>query len=233
LGSFQVSLHFEEEKAFQYHAAPPSMADPNYSLPRPSQRPLTLGFIENRLPALHPAFVNPPVHWDNMSNQYVPNSQALVPMPNNGSLAASSSYPSPALYPPGPPSTVNSPPPRPAWTDTKAMLFWNTIFHTALIKFKSNPATPEPKGRSQTPYSIRNKGDWDDIYDTLELARSEYQKVVGPLGWLRKIRRKAADNVAPLATIAQTASDIAPNNPYSTPVLGAVGVLLDVRYHCC
>jgi len=205
------------------------MADPNASLPRPSQRPLTVGFIENRLPALHPVFVNPPAHWDNMSNQYVPNNQALVPMPNNGSLATSTSYPPPVS---GPPPTANSLPPRPAWTDTKAMQFWNTIFHAALSKFKSNPATLEPKGRSETPYSIRDKRDWDAIYSTLELARNEYQNAGGRVGWLRKIRRKAADNVAPLAAAAQTASDIAPENPYSTPVLGAVGVLLDVRYHC-
>jgi hypothetical protein len=205
------------------------MADPNASLPRPSH-PLTVGFIENRLPAFHPAFVNPPVHWDNMSNQYVPNSQALVPMPNNGSLAASSPVSSPTLV--SGPSTVNALPPRTAWTDTKAMQFWNAIFHVALIKFKPNPATPEPKGRSETPYSIRDKRDWDAIYGTLELARNEYQSAGGPVGWLRKIRRKAADNVAPLASVVQTASDMDPNNPYSTPVLGAVGVLVDVRDHC-
>jgi hypothetical protein len=114
---------------------------------------------------------------------------------------------------------------------TNAMLFWNTIFLAALVQFKSNPATPEPKGRSETPYSIRDKRDWDAIYSTLALAWNEYQKAGGRVGCLRKTRRKAADNVAPLVVVAQIASDIAPENPYSTPVLGAVEVLLDVIYH--
>ncbi|KAL5325536.1 hypothetical protein ACEPPN_006663 [Leptodophora sp. 'Broadleaf-Isolate-01'] len=195
------------------------------------QRPLTVAFIENRLPALHQAFINPPVHWDSQNNQYVPNSQALVPVANDNSIVGPTSDQHLVPYSPppvsGPENNEDSPPPRPAWTDTRAMQFWQNIFHEALIKFKSDLTTPEPKGRSQTPYSIRNRASWDEIYDTLELARSEYQKVAGPLGWIRKIRRKGAENVAPFAAVAQSASDLAPNDPYSTPVLGAVGLLLN------
>ena len=140
-------------------------------------------------------------------------------MLNNGALTAS-----------GLP-TLNNTQPRPAWTDTKAMQFWNNIFLKALAKF--NSTTVEPKGRSKTQYSIRDKNDWDSLYGTLELARDEYQKAGGPVGWLRKTRRKAADNIAPLAGATELASNLNPNNPYSTPVLGAVGVLLDVRHLCC
>ncbi|KAG4442565.1 hypothetical protein IFR05_001977 [Cadophora sp. M221] len=203
------------------------MPDPISS--RLSQRPWTVGFIENRLPALHEAFINPPVHWDSQNNQYVSNSQALVPVANDNSTVGLTS--DQHLVPYSPPVSVpvyneDSPPPRPVWNDTKPMLFWQNIFHDALIKFKSDVATPEPKGRSQTPYSIRNRASWNEVYDTLELARSEYQKVAGPLGWIRKVRRKGAENIAPFAAVAQSASDLAPNDPYSTPVLGAVGLLL-------
>jgi len=210
------------------------MADANPSFSKARQRLFTSGFIENRLPEIHPAFVNPPVHWDKMTNQYVPNSQALVPISDDSSLAVSSSYPPPdgsSLSVSGPVSLVNSLPPRPVLTDTNAMRFWNNIFGRALIKFTSDPATPEPKGRSKTPYSIRDKKDWDAISNTLELARDKYQNEGGPVGWIRKIRRKGADRLAPVAVAAQTAKDIAPQDPHLTPVLGAVVVLLDVRYH--
>ncbi|KUI64416.1 hypothetical protein VM1G_11211 [Cytospora mali] len=105
------------------------------------------------------------------------------------------------------------------------MQFWNNIILEALTRFKSE--TVEPEGRSKSQFSIRNKDNWDDIYETLELARDTYQKAGGPVGWLRKIRRKAADNVAPVAGAAFIALKVVPDNTYSTPVLGAVGVLLD------
>lgn len=106
------------------------------------------------------------------------------------------------------------------------MTFWNSIFNDAISKFI---AMPEPKGRSKTRYSIRDKTDWDAVYTTLELAQNKYNTEGGPVGWLRKIRRKAADNVAPMAAAVKSARGAVPDNPYSTPVLGAVGILLDVR----
>jgi hypothetical protein len=94
-------------------------------------------------------------------------------------------------------------------------------------RFKS---TKEPKGRSQTVYNIRDKTDWDSVYDTLTLAREKYQENGGSVGrWLRRVRRKAADNITPGAEVAKIASKVVPQNPYATPVVGAVEVLLDVR----
>jgi len=187
------------------------MTDLN-SVPSLGHQPATVDFIDNHLQKYHPAFVNPPVRYDPMSGQYVPNSQPLVPRPNNGALVASAPY--------------NDLLPRPAWTNTNAMQFWNGIFPEAMTRFRS---TTEPKGLSQTAYRIRDKHDWDAVYDMLEAARTKYQQEGGPVGWLRKVRRKVADNITPVAEAAKIASKIAPNNLFATPVLGTVEVLLDVR----
>lgn len=191
-------------------------------------RPLTVEFIDNHLPVVHPAFVNPPVHYDTMAGQYVSNDRT-VSASSSGAMKVSNSHASLGIYSPsdfGPPSNLADPPPRPEWTNTKAMQYWNTIIIEALVIFRET--TKEPDGRSGSQYSIREKDDWDAIYDTLKLSQDHYKQTGGRVGWFRKIRRKAADNVAPLAGAAFIAFKAVPDNTYSTPVLGAVGVLLDV-----
>ncbi|KAK5991956.1 hypothetical protein PT974_05351 [Cladobotryum mycophilum] len=114
------------------------------------------------------------------------------------------------------------PAPRPTWTDINALTFWNTLFPIALTKFLTT--SQEPCGRSKTAYSIRENGKtWDGVYDVLERARSKYEQQ-GKIGGLR---RKAADSIAPIAEGAKIASHVVPSNPYSTPILGAVSILLD------
>ncbi|KAH7009847.1 hypothetical protein EDB80DRAFT_414775 [Ilyonectria destructans] len=200
------------------------MADPNSAVPKLRLQPLAVDFMDNRLPQHHQMFLNPPTCYDPSSGNYVPSSQALVPRPNNSALAP------PGAHSMTPPTTLPAPinddsfPSRPAWTDTKAMNFWNGIFPEALEKFKT---TTEPKGRSKTDFSIRNEDDWDAIYDKLELARAKYQNEEGKVGWLRKVRRKAADHVAPVAESAKNVGKLVPDSPYSTPVAGAVQLLLD------
>lgn len=185
---------------------------------RLGHRPPSVDFIENHLPKYHPAFVNPPVHYDTMSGKYVPSSQELVPRPRYSALLA----PEISATPPD----DSGLPPRPYWTTTGAMKYWNDIFPGAMKDFRS---TPEPKGRSKTTYNVRDKDDWDSICDTLEAARSRYRGEGGSVGWLRKMRRRAADNIAPVATTAKIVSKAVPSNPYSTPVLIVVEILLDVR----
>ncbi|KAK3938949.1 hypothetical protein QBC46DRAFT_264256 [Diplogelasinospora grovesii] len=116
--------------------------------------------------------------------------------------------------------------PRPTFTDINAMKFWNGILPEAMKKFSSE--TIEPKGLSKAGYTIRDKTDWNDVYIVLEGARNKYQKEGGRVGsLLRKVRRKFADNVTPIAAASKIASKLAPDNPYSTPVLGAVEILFD------
>lgn len=177
-------------------------------------QPAAVEFIDGRLPDYHAAFVHPPVRYDAASGQYIPKEQFSGAQPGDA-----------------PRQTIMAPdsdgiPPRPAWTTTNAMQFWTAIFPSARAKFLLE--TAEPKGRAKTPYDLRDKQDWDAVYETLGAAREKYKQDGGTVGWLRKVRRKVADNVAPGVEAAKIANKVVPNNPYSTPVLGAVEVLLDV-----
>lgn len=147
-------------------------------------------------------FLNPPVRYDRVSGQYAPNNEVPVPPPDGDDL-----------------------PPRPDWTNINAMGFWNGIFPDAMTEFKE---TKEPRGRSSTKYSIRSLDSWDEIYHRLEAAQAKYQQVAGPGGWLRKVRRKVADNITPVAGAAGIAAKVAHGEPIATPVLDAVRLVLDV-----
>lgn len=165
-------------------------------------KPLAVAFIDHELPNHVPALANLPVHFDPGSKQYIPDSQCLAPQ---------------ALFKR----------PRSDVKDTKAMVFWHHIFGDAMQQFGSS--TREPKGRAESVYSIRDKRDWNAIYSVLVSARDKYQETGGPLGALRKVRRKGADSIGQFAEAAKTASTLAPDGVYSTPILGAVEVVLDVR----
>lgn len=193
---------------------PAIMSDPSSSTL--DHRKTAVSFIDNRLPNHHPAFANPLVQFDSMSGRYVPTEQGFVQQPSGVVISSASN----ALL------DDEGIPPRPEWTNICAMNFWNAIFPTAMDQLRS---MIEPKGRARTVFDIRNKKDWEMIYDTLEQARNKYQGEGGPVGWLRKVRRKGADNLAPVGVVVKAASKMAPSDPYATPILGAVEMLLDVR----
>lgn len=66
------------------------------------------------------------------------------------------------------------------------------MYPAAIEGFRS--ANPIHKRRAEE-YTIQRAGDWDDVYAILEHARDKYRDDGGAVGWFRKIRRKAADNV--------------------------------------
>lgn len=170
-------------------------------------KPLTVQFIDQKLPQVLPGHIpalsGAPVHYDSQKGQYVPDREDVIPQR----------------------FTL---PCRPEIKDTRAMLFWCDIFDDAMGRFK---LTTTSKARCDGPFSIRNKVDWDSVYATLENARNQYQNKGGALGALRRVRRRVADNISPLAEATRTASKLSPDNTYSTPVLGAVEIILDVSPH--
>jgi hypothetical protein len=150
-------------------------------------------------------FRDPPVRLDAASGRYVPQLQ-IDDVPDSPTL----------------------PRPRPELTDYNAMVFWASVFPDAMAELKTT--IEEPKGRSDTSWSIRNKWEWVAVYEVLESARSKYEDEAGKMGLLRRVRRKFADNIAPVAGVVSIASKVVPDSSGATPVLGAVEVLLDVSY---
>lgn len=194
---------------------PPDMANRDPLL-KGSSRPAAVDFIDNRLPKYHPAFINSSSHYDAEDGKYIPNNQDSVTTDSRGAVSMNDSSTSPDYG-------ILSP--RPSWTNIEALKSWNTIFPAALNKLMST--SQEPSGRSKTEYSIRQgKSDWNAVYDTLENARAKYEQSSKMAGLLRK----TSENIIPLAQVLKLTSNIDPDTPFSTPILGAVSIFLDVRY---
>ncbi|KAL4862331.1 hypothetical protein BDV12DRAFT_190492 [Aspergillus spectabilis] len=192
------------------------MMGANDGMPKISRQPPSVDFIDNRLPKHHRMFQNPPIHYDPSVDRYVSNSNAMAPKATGGGSAKVSTSKNTATDP-------YELPPRPAYTDIKAMKFWNGAFPAAMDELRTRTQPPKKKAE----YNIRDKADWDSVFDILEAARDQYCTARGPVGWLRKVRRRGADKISPVAETARTISTMSPNTPFSTPVLGAIVVILD------
>jgi hypothetical protein len=164
-------------------------------------RPPSVAFIDNRLPEHHQLFADPSVRYDPVSEIYVPSR-----IQEDDQVAMAS---------------------RPVFTDIKAMRFWESILPRAMSELHS---TPEPKGRSESPYSIRNKTNWHAIFSSLEEAKYRYENREGPMNKLRDMRRKAANKAGPVGSVVGIVSKVIPEGTLATPVLGALQILLGVRW---
>lgn len=184
-------------------------------------RKTTDEFIENRLPAYHSAFDRPPLRCDAPSGSHVANSQAQV-VPAVPTVHTISAVPIPT----GLDVQSRLLAPRETITDFQAMKLWGNILPEALSQLCTRK---EPKLLSEKRCGIRDKKNWEAIYNALEAARNEYQDVEGTLGRARKIRRKVADNLAIPSTLTKAAKVLVPDNTYAAPILGAVDLILDVR----
>lgn len=188
------------------------MAEP--LIPTITKRAPTIDFIDRRLPKYHPVFATQAAQYDPLAKQFIPSSHAMGP--NNSSSLANQAMTN-VKY-----SSISNVQ-RPEWKDANAMTFWNSVFPESMSRLQ---CTPEPKGRSKT-YDIRDKADWDSVYETLELARQKYQTAGGLVGKIRKVRRKGADSITPGVEAAKIASKVVPQDNIATPVVGAVVVVLD------
>ncbi|OTB15343.1 hypothetical protein K445DRAFT_12109 [Daldinia sp. EC12] len=117
--------------------------------------------------------------------------------------------------------------PRPQVPPVEAMKFWTGILPSAMSQLSE---IPEPKGRSDSVYSIRDLSDWKGVNEKLKLARKRYEyenKVEGASPGFRNTIRQGARKVldrstAPLGQAAQFVPDI----DIASPIVGAVKVLL-------
>lgn len=163
-------------------------------------RPPSVAFIDNRLPEHHQLFADPSVRYDPVSETYVPSR-----IQEDDEVAMAS---------------------RPVFTDIKAMRFWESILPRAMSELRS---TPEPRGRPETTYSIRNRTNWHDVFSVLEEAKFKYENREGAVNKLRDMRRRAANKAGSVGSVVGIVSKVVPEGTLATPVLGALQILLGVR----
>ena len=198
------------------------MAGANHSIPRLDQQGPAVDFIDNRLGQYHIMFENPPVYFDPTMQRFVPTTMfpfSTEPNEDKAHQVVEKQTSSP--------NTDLVLPPRPAYNNVKAMVFWAGIFQEAMNEFRNR--SPPPKDRDTTPYDIRNKHDWESVYNVLEAAKEKYCHPDGFRGKVLRSRRRLADKSSFLSEVTRIASVFTPENMYTTPVLGSIRVILEVR----
>lgn len=197
---------------------------PSNSAPRTDRPPISVQFIDDDLKDLHNALKHPLSAYDSYTRRYVVASsnpgfaggETVAPHLTDTIMEdGGGSEQSQALVP-----TVTP------------MTFWDSIFHVSLDRFRTLwPDEPQGREKSGFNYSIRQKLTWEDIYGQLQKAREFYDGDTKGL-WGRhaksytKKRRSIVDHTAP---IARQAVRFVPQMDYTTPVVAAVQVLVDVN----
>lgn len=197
---------------------------PSHSTPRTEPPPMSVQFIDDDLRDLHNALKHPLSVYDSHSRQYVAASsrsglaseEDLAPDLTDTITEGECSFEqSEALVP-----------------ATTPMTFWDSIFQVSLDRFRTLwPDEPQGREKSGCNYSIRQKSTWEDIYGQLQKAREFYDGDTKGLwgrhakSYTRK-RRYFIDHTAP---VARQAVRFVPQMDYTTPVVAAVQVLVDVN----
>jgi len=163
-----------------------------------TQRSAAVDFIDHRLAAVHPAFVDPPTRFDAAAGRYVPCSDP------------------PAMDPPR--AEPRQPPPAVA-----AMRFWDRLFPEAMALFQAEHQAPKRRAVAGDVYDIRDKPDWAAVYDELQRAKTVYDGK-GASRHVKKGLRVFFDKVR----IVRPALNLLPDVEYLSPVVGALQVVLDV-----
>lgn len=175
-------------------------------------------FIDERLPQHDPAFVNAPSVFDNASGRYLP----VLPDHLDQKFAGRSTITGVALRPRTPPGQVAVFDQASQHVEAQSMKFWNDIFSEAIGALLADSS--EPSSLAKSGDGIRNASSWEEVCARLNDAQVTYTHGEGTAGKLKRMRRKVADNMSqPAAHIAKMVPDI---DPWTTPVAGTVGLLL-------
>ncbi|UKZ81155.1 hypothetical protein TrVFT333_008926 [Trichoderma virens FT-333] len=196
------------------------MTRPRSAIPELGNQPPSVDFIENRLPKYSQAFNDPNIRFDVASQQFVseyvtngPN-EAFRERPEPNAVQINDNLP--AVSPVDDSSLMVSKPS----TRTEEMEYWDEIFPDAITKFQK---TTPPKIK-KVELQIRDDTSWQGISLKLEKARSDYLNQSGQLG---QAFRWGADHATKGNNIVKIAQGVAPSNPYSSPVLGAIQFILN------
>jgi hypothetical protein len=169
-------------------------------------QPLSVDFIDDRLPDFHDAFKSSQSQYDHASSRYIPTRMQAPPPATEAEAEADEA--------------------ENALPVTARMAFWAKIFTQCMDEFKAdNPKKPN-RQLKDVDYSIRDKTNWEDIYSQLQKAREFYDgDKRGFWGRYEKGKRWLVDHSGPLL---QQGIKFVPKVDYTSPVLAAVQVFLDV-----
>lgn len=188
-------------------------------IPDLGNQPPSVDFIENRMPKYSPAFKTSPVHYNPASQQFISFERQKSGLSER---IDSFTIQNNAIEKQNPPMDQSMALVTSLSANTEAMKYWNEIFSDAWTQLQ---ATTEPRIKRHE-LRIRCDKSWDTIYLKLEKARSGYLKQSGQFG---QVVRWCADHTTPATVLVKIAQGVAPSNPYSTPVLGAVQLIVNVK----
>lgn len=197
------------------------MAKSSSFIPDLGSRPPSVDFIENRMPKYSLAFETSSLHYNAASQQFVPTERResdlrepiISRVIQNDAIEQEFS---PIDQPMALDTSLS--------TNIKAMKYWDEIFSDAITQLQT---TAEPKIKNPELRIRYDKG-WDTIYLKLEKARSGYLKQGGRFG---EVVRKFADHTTSATVLVKIAQDVTASNQCSTPVLGAVQLILNVNIY--
>lgn len=197
---------------------------PSNLTPSSECRPMSVQFIDDDLKDLHNALKHPLSTYDSHSRRYI----AVSSNSGLADMRAGSSRITDRIM-----EDDNDLEQTQALVPAETpMTFWDSIFQVSIDRFRTL-WHDEPQGREKSgcDYSIRKKSTWEDIYGQLQKAREFYDGDTKGL-WGRhaksftKKRRSIIDHTTP---VARQAVRFVPQMEYTTPVVAAVQVLVDVN----
>jgi hypothetical protein len=198
-------------------------------------------FIENRLDKYHPAFSTPPSRFEpSMRTFIVDVASSATPEPpslsgamepygqsgNHNMLVATTGPATTAMH-----SNIS---PRPSPKPLEALDFWGLCFPEAMKRFtETHPV--EPEQLVKLGCGIRDKSDWTQVFNRLDMARKEYSKGDNKFKLaMRTAYRNFGDNLAEpfhrLTKLIPGGGEL--GSAAVSPIIGCVQILLEVSRPC-
>jgi hypothetical protein len=169
-----------------------------------NEQPISVDFIDNHAHEYDAAFANLQTRYDQRLGKYQPEAHY-----DKQVISHSLQY---GHYPRPQPAALNE------------LEFWEQIFPLAMDSFKA--AHPEePKGRSESAYSIRRLDNWAAVYKILQDAQTANESPSGIRGSVKKGFRRVMKHTQPLEQILS----VVPEIDYISPVTGTLGIIIKVR----
>ncbi|KAL1857622.1 hypothetical protein Daus18300_010262 [Diaporthe australafricana] len=214
------------------------MESPQGQIPKLQLQSPAVDFIENSLDKYHPAFSTPPSRYDHYIGGFViqnpPDMMSARPAPamivamHDDSPAPVTALAVPAEPSPTPESAAANPS-HPLPQPVQSLEFWDSLFPRAMaLLIEAHPDEPEYLMKSSQ--RLRDKTNWTQVFDQIELAKDDYSKVDKSFkAGFRKVHRKFGDHFAEpfnrMTKLVPAGGDL--GTAAVTPIIGCVQILLE------